>query len=102
MLTYEIVRYEQPAKGDKPRFVSGSIEHRRYIFQRNLSTVNRDKRFKRGRAFYVRERKEKGTLLDILTDFDSVEWDGLKVKFLELWFPSVGTTFLYHQSDLER
>jgi hypothetical protein len=102
LLTHEIVRYTKERKGDNPRFVNGSIEHRQYIFQRNLSTVNRDKRFRRGRSFFINERNEKGVIIDIINDFDTVEWDGLKVKFIELWFPTAGTTFLYHQSDLAR
>lgn len=100
MLTHEIVRYSVPPV-KKQKFRAGSDEHRMFIFSRTLEETRGNKRYRPGRAFKVRGKDEHGILMDIIDDIRFAEWEGLKVKFIELYFCKEQDTALYHPSDLK-
>jgi hypothetical protein len=102
LLTYEIVRYTKNIPSKKQKFVSGSEEHRQFILQRNVEAARGNKLYQLGKSYYAPGTREKGTIISILTQLEYVEWEGLKVKFLELYFPEAMETRLYHPSDLRK
>lgn len=96
MLTYNIV----VAPEEKPRHVAGSVAHKAYIFDKhfkawcqnvNAHSMGED----------VKVKGDKGTIIDVVIDFDLIEWDGLKPKFLEVWLYGAQTTQLFHPSELK-
>lgn len=99
MLTHTIERWES-GKQTKPKFISGSVDHRQYILDRNYSNIKGNKSFCLGAEWYAKGHKKKGTIIDIIKDLESVEWEGLKVKFIEMWFDGENNSSLFHPSDL--
>lgn len=104
MLVHTIDKYPSPVtkKQDKPKFVHGSIQHKQYILERNYNSVNGVRSFLPGACWYAKGHKEKGIIIDLEKDVQLVEWEGLKVKFIELWFSGENKSFLFHPSDLRR
>jgi len=100
MITHQIVKYSDPVK--KRRIKAGGKEHLEYIYNKTFDKVLNDNFFQEGKTYSVADRAEKGHLIDIVIDYDKVEWTGMKVRFLELWFPSTNEFALYHPSDLKR
>lgn len=94
MITHSIVLYKEP------RAPVGKEMHKECIFERTLTRLNENV-FYEGGHYKVKGSKEEGVLIFICSKLDEVEWDGLKVKFLELWFPDTQKTELYHPSDLK-
>lgn len=99
MLTHEIVRYK-PVKEKKPKFSNGSGQHREFIFQRHLQASLKREDINYGEQFYIKKFKEEGVVINIIDEIKQVEWDGLKPKFIELWFNKLGTSHLFHPNDL--
>lgn len=75
-------------------------EHRTRIFERTLNKLNTAV-FYEGGNFKIKGTSKTGVLIYICQKINEVEWDGLKVKLLELWFPDTQTTDLFHPSDLK-
>jgi hypothetical protein len=73
-----------------------------HILQRHLKSVWNDGRYRNGAEWYVPKIKEKGMIIGMVEQVDEAEWDGLKAKFIELYFPSLQTSYLYHPSDLRK
>lgn len=94
MITHSITVYHKPIQ--EP----GNFSHRERIFERTLAKLDQSV-FYEGGTYITSRSKEKGTLIYICQKIQEVEWDGLKVKLLELWFPDSQTTHLFHPSDLK-
>jgi hypothetical protein len=101
MITMEVVRYASHAKV-KPKFVNGSEDHRRFIFSRTVNLTLENSAFDPGETYYAPGMKEKGSVIGIETEFERVEWEGLKVKFIEVYFSRANVSHLYHPSELSR
>ena len=102
MLTFEITKHERFSKKNKPKFVNGSFDHRAYILSRHVRSVRNDKRYRNGEEWYVPDIREKGIIIGMLDQVHEVEWDGLKAKFIEVYFSGKETSYLYHPSDLRK
>jgi len=102
MITQEINHWTPPAgKKEKSKFVVGTSEHRQWIFYNNLVKAEETGRYILGNKFTAKGRKGTGQIINIVSNFDEVEWEGLKVKFLELWFSHEDFLGFYHPSDLK-
>lgn len=97
MITHEIVRWKA-----KPRLKGGSHEHRTEIFNRTLENILRFDSFIIGGEYHVRGVKEKGVLIGIQENIMFAEWDGLKVKIMEMWFSETNVLDIFHPSDLTK
>jgi len=102
MIVHSIERWELPKqkKQAKPKFVVGSEEHRQYILDRNYNFVSGNPDYQRGSTWYAKGHSKRGTIIDLLFDLNCVEWEGLKVKFIEMWFDGENISHLFHPSDL--
>ena len=104
MLTHEIVRYKPPnyhvVKEGKPKLVVGSNEHRAYILARNLAEVFNTDKYDPGSTVRAKGKRGTGIVINIEEDMKCVEWDGLKVKFIEVWFETDNSFELFHPSEL--
>ena len=100
-IDYWVPKRKKEKKEEKRKFRVGSDEHRQYIFDRNLETVNNDKTYEQGKIFRARGYKGIGVLIDVAQDVSLAEWEGLKVKFIEVWFDEEENSFMFHQSDLK-
>lgn len=105
MLTFQIDRHSPPVyRGrhykDKPKFVNGSEQHRRFILERNYNAVRDDRNYKPGVKCTTKGHHGMGVILDVTDDFHLVAWEGLKVLFIEVWFDGEGKSYLFHPSDL--
>ena len=100
MITIELSPHSPYVKerGKKPKFVSGSTDHRQFILDRALTELAEESL---GDVVFVKG-KGAGTIIYIASDLSLVEWDGLKVKYIEVWFPETEETALFHHSDLKR
>lgn len=97
MIIHKIDAYPEPPLSRKER---KKQKHRETIFSRTKEKLG-DK-FSLGETYLVKNTGETGTLIYIYDDLKEVLWDGMKVKFLELWFADSQLTDLYHPSDLEK
>jgi len=84
----------------KNKYVAGSDAHKEFIFRKTLEKMDQEK-YILGHSYTVKGKKERGNLVYICERLDEVEWEGLKIKILEVWFPGEGTTTMYHPSDLK-
>lgn len=85
----------------KPKYLAGSENHKRHIFQSNLKWSD----WKMGDEVEVNNHHVKsavGWIVDCLTpdQFESVEWDGLKPRFIEVYLNAIQDSVLCHPSDL--
>lgn len=101
MLTFSISPYQHKRK-DKPKFIHGTQEHKDFILHRAINTATESEKFEPGDCYFVHGCKEKGMILAYVFDPKVVEWEGLKPKFLELYFKDENLTRLYHPSDLRK
>jgi hypothetical protein len=82
----------------KPRFVAGSEEHKRYIFQKTLDET----KFEPGDMVCRRSKrsKETGQVINVEDTFEMVSWNGLMCKFIEVYWYDSNDMGLYHPSEL--
>lgn len=99
MITYSIGKREE-----KPVVVVGSDGHKHVIFARTVELVKHNPKFVIGDYYKLKGMKDAnvGMLIHIIDDFHAVEWDGLKVKCLEIWVDDLQEILLVHPSELER
>lgn len=98
MLTQTIFRYSAPAKhADKPRYVSGSDEHRKHIYHNTLKYAM--SKWEHGDTVRLKRGKQLGYVIDIVQDYSSVNWNGFKCQFIEVWTANNETLYL-HPSDI--
>lgn len=95
MIVHEIARYAHKAK-----FKAGSYEHRDQILKRNLIAVQTISALDPGEYVHVKG-KGRGMIIYHEDDLRKVEWDGLKVKFIEVWFEKSNETEFFHPSDIK-
>lgn len=105
MLTYQIEKHSPPTYNgksykDKPKFVGGSEEHRRFILERNYNAVKDDEDFQPGKEFTHKRHEGVGVIIDVTDDYQLVHWEGLKVLFIEVWFYEENASAMFHPSDL--
>lgn len=84
----------------KNKLDAGSNEHKEFIFNKTIKKTNQEN-YILGHSYQVNGRKQKGTLVYICENAKEAEWEGLKVKLMELWFSDDETTIMYHPSDLK-
>jgi len=104
MLTQEITRYKPaplPA-ASKVRYVVGSRQHKQYILEKTYEEVINNDIYDPGSIIYMKGQPGRGMVMQVHKDLQDVEWDGLKVKFIELWFESNNSCVLAHPSELRR
>lgn len=83
----------------KPRFVSGSEQHRMSILKGTMKWND----WEQGDIVVVKGiLGDYGYVIDVLdfVDFDKVEWDGLKPKFIEVFMHESAESVLCHPADL--
>lgn len=83
-----------------PKWVPKNERRRNAIFERSLRKLDPNTYFL-GQNFKVKGTPVGGTLIYICKNIDEAEWDGMKLKFLELWISDTQLVELYHPSDLE-
>ena len=102
MITQEITHWETTSKAKgKQKYEIGSLTHREYILFNNLEKAGASGKYNLGDTYTAKGRKGTGQLVAIMEDLREVEWEGLKVKFLEVWFSHEDFIGLYHPSDLK-
>jgi hypothetical protein len=107
MLTQTIQRHSPiviPGKGrlmKKLKVVAGSSAHRELIFNRTWADVEANRKLEIGRHVCVHGfKKEKCQIINFEHDISKVSWEGLKVRFIEVYVPSADEIFMCHPSDL--
>lgn len=108
MLTWEINKYSEPKKireqkADKPKFLAGSDDHKQHIFSGTLANALNVKNLEEGSPVYIKRRRGdsgEGIIINVITDFNMVEWDGLRCKFIEVFVYSTQDCILCHPSEL--
>jgi len=88
--------FTQNKRESKPKYKPGSPEHREFILARSVKAIKGDAKYALNSLWYVPKYKEMGTLINIIETIEDVEWEGLKVLFLELYFPSDNLFILLH------
>lgn len=93
LLTYNIIKWKVP----KPR--AGSREHRHIIFERTIAAVGNNEELYPGAEYFVDE--ERCVILAFASTIEECEWDGLKVKCIEVWLYESQFCAMVHPSDLK-
>jgi hypothetical protein len=103
-LTFNIDKYSniKSNKKDKPKFVSGSLEHKQFILNRALQAAFNTGKYEPGDEYYATGSDELGMIIGIEPELENIEWEGLKAKFIELYFSNLNESYLYHPSDLRK
>ena len=102
VITHQINVHQPPErkKYAKPKLVIGSDEHKAFIYGKTLGLTLEDKRYQPGEEWAVKGHTGEGVVLDF-ADFFTSEWEGLKVKFIEMWMYGENQSILCHPSDLK-
>jgi hypothetical protein len=105
LLTYQIDVHSPPTyRGkhykEKPKFVNGSEDHRRYLLERNYNAVKDAPEFQPGQEYTAKGHDGMGVIIDVTDDFELVCWEGFKVLFIEMWFYEEQKSAMFHPSDL--
>ncbi len=81
--------------------VLGSTEHREYLLERALAHIYSDVKFEFGSECKVKGKEGPGIIINYCTKLDECEWEGLKIKNIELYFHHDNSFGLYHPSDIK-
>jgi hypothetical protein len=107
MITKSITIYTPPSididavPTSKPKYIIGSVGHREFLITKSIEYAIAQN-YDYGDEFTAHGHKGVGCLINIEDEIDTVEWDGLKVKFMELWFSEENDFALFHPSDLKK
>ncbi len=104
MLTLEINKYQPPKQPEKNRYVVGSDEHKEYIFQRNALALAQNDSFYIGCKVRSKWHSGIGQVMGVCGSVKECEWDGLKVRLVEVFFPKEKEEHmfaLFHPSEID-
>lgn len=110
MIVMSITRYKHPPppkrKGktyeSKPKLVVGSDEHKKFLITKSIENAIAAG-FDFGDEFKAKGMGEKvGILINIEDKIETIEWDGLKVCNLELFFNHDNSFRMFHTSDIRK
>jgi hypothetical protein len=100
MLTQTIEKYAPPLQRVKPKFVQGSEAHKHYILRRAVEAVYNTKEYDCGEEWMYKGKL--GCIIGIAETLKEVEWEGMKAKFIELFFFEDNSVELAHFADLKK
>lgn len=99
MIAHSIKVYHD-APDQRPRVRAGSQDHRYHI---RLATVRKAKLMYCEDTYVCvkGDQKEVGVVIDIHEDDESVIWNGLQCRPIEVHWYATGGNFMYHPDELE-
>ena len=100
MIVQEIVRYTPTVHiSNKPKVLPGSAMHRQAIYSGTITKIKSEPS-KWDFGCEVRAKgKGKGTIINY-AEYDFCEWEGMKVKPIEVWMHDKDDFIMFHPSDL--